>query len=67
MVINLKNKNETFDKIFGKLAVKDSNDFFLGSVGSLLETVFRIETIKIETSTNSRYREEKITFDFEQN
>jgi hypothetical protein len=67
MVINLKNKNESFDEIFGKLAVKDSNDFFLGSVGSLLEAVSGIETIEIETGTNSKYREEKITFDLKQN
>lgn len=61
-VVRLDNKNEIFDEIFGKLAVENSNDFFLGSFGSLLEIVSGIKTIEIENSINSRYREEKITF-----
>ena len=65
-VIHLKNKNENFDEIFGKLAGENSNDFFLGSVGSLLETMSGIKTIEIENSINSRYQEEKITFNLEQ-
>ncbi len=65
-VIHLKNKNENFDEIFGRLTGENSNDFFLGNVGSLIETLSGIKTITIENSTNSSYREEKITFDFEQ-
>lgn len=64
-VIHLKNKDENFDEVFGKLAGENSNDFFLGNIGSLLETVSGIKTIEIENSTNSRYREEKITFTIE--
>jgi hypothetical protein len=64
-VINLKNKNENLDKIFSKLAGENSNDFFLGNVGSLLETISRVETIEIENSINSKYQEEKITFNLE--
>lgn len=64
-VIHLKNKN--FDEIFGKLAGENSNDFFLGNVGSLLETISEIKTIEIEKNINSRYQEEKITFNLEQN
>jgi len=64
-VINLKNKNENFDEIFSKLAGENSNDFFLGNVGSLLETISRVETIEIENSINSKYQEEKITFNLE--
>jgi hypothetical protein len=65
-VIQLKNKNENFNEIFGKLAGENSNDFFLGSVGSLLEAISQIKTIEIENSINSRYQEEKITFNLEQ-
>ncbi len=61
-VIDLKNKSEDFDEIFGELAGGNSDDFFPGSVGSLLETVSAIKTIEIENSLNSKYREEKITF-----
>lgn len=64
-VIDLTNKN--FDEIFGKLAGENSNDFFLGNIGSLLETVSAIKTIEIENNSNSKYREEKITFNLEQN
>ncbi|MBA3784258.1 MAG: hypothetical protein H0X15_01765 [Acidobacteria bacterium] len=66
-VIHLKNKNKNFDEIFGKLAGENSNDFFLGNVGSLLETISEIKTIEIEKNINSRYQEEKITFNLEQN
>ena len=65
-VIHLKNKNENFVEIFGKLTGENSNDFFLGNVGSLIETMSGIKTIVIENSTNSKFREDKITFDFEQ-
>ncbi len=64
-VIHLTNKSEDFDEIFSKLTDKNSTDFFLGSVGSLLETMSGIKTIEIENSINSRYREEKITFNLE--
>lgn len=64
-VINLKNKNENFDEIFGKLNGENSGEFFLGNIGSLLETVSAVKTIKIESRVNSKYREEKITFSFE--
>lgn len=64
-VVSLKNKNENFDEIFGKLTEENSNDFFLGSVGSLLETLSEIKTIQIEKSSTSMYQEEKITFNLE--
>ena len=64
-VINLTNKNENFDEIFGKLAGENSDEFFLGNVGSLLETISAVKTIEIESSGNSKYREEKITFHLE--
>ena len=64
-VIHLTNKSKDFDEIFGKLTDENSNDFFLGSVGSLLETMSGIRTIEIENSINSRYQEEKITFNLE--
>ncbi len=66
-VVDLKNKNENFDEIFGKLAGGNSNDFFLGSVGSLLKTISEIKTVEIENTINSKYQEEKITFNLEQN
>ncbi|MCY7346229.1 MAG: hypothetical protein LH614_08400 [Pyrinomonadaceae bacterium] len=66
-VIDLSRQNENFDEIFGRLAGENSNDFFVGSIGSLLESVSGIKTVEIENSSNSRFREEKITFNLEQN
>ncbi len=65
-VIDLSRKDENFDEIFGRLAGDDSNDFFAGSVGSLLESVSGIKTVEIENSSDSKFREEKITFNLEQ-
>lgn len=64
-VIDLSRQDESFDAIFGRLAGDDSNDFFVGSVGSLLESVSGIKTVEIENSSNLRFREEKVTFNLE--
>jgi hypothetical protein len=58
-VINLENRQENFDGVFGKLS-KESGDFFTGNVAGLLNSIEDVKQIEIKIKFESNYLHEEI-------
>ncbi|MGI8787701.1 MAG: hypothetical protein ACR2HG_08085 [Pyrinomonadaceae bacterium] len=64
-VINLDQKENSYDKIFSQLKdEKTTNDFFVGNIGSLLDTFSDARKIEIKTSREKNFMDEDLIIYF---
>ncbi len=64
-VINLGERENTYDKIFAELNRKEqTDDFFNGNITSLLDATSRIKRVEIKENHSQKMLDEEITFNF---
>jgi len=64
-VINLGEKENDYNRIFGEISRKEQNDgFFIGSITSLLDAISRVKRIEVKENHSQNTLDEEITFNF---
>ncbi|MCY7375540.1 MAG: hypothetical protein LH472_06165 [Pyrinomonadaceae bacterium] len=66
-VVNFNQRENAFDRVFNELNKKKAaNDFFTGSISSLLDSISEVESIQIKKSYSQNNFEEELIFFFDE-